>query len=364
MTEINEEKIYKEKQSQTHKNKSESTRQEYLKIASGFLKREVDDKNLKRNSSSVCAGLYNWGETVQNNTYRRMQCALEYYCYSNKWYQSAKLIRETKKGSYGEVVKKTQRICRAIKEDEHQKLLRASSDKNDKQLSAALTLAYFTGTRPCEMCEIEYDDDNGIFTLYIMGAKKDANGLRSIDKELSLKLDEQQKIDVINAVDNLYGLDRKQLAAMKSRMSRLTRKVFPNRKHPPTLYSYRHQIASDLKKSKNNGELSLKQCSAVLSHRSQQSIQGYGHLNSSGGLKRGLPVPSEESVRQVNDDYTESSFRTTLNAEYDLTTDNDEQEESESMKLLRQNVADAKNRQSAPKIKVSRHYKDNDYSRF
>ena len=364
MTEIHEEKTYKEKQNQTHKNKSESTRQVYLKIASNFLLREVDSKNLKRNSSTVCSALYDWGETVQNNTYRKMQCALEYYCYANNWYATAKLIRDTKKDSYGEVVKKKQRICKSIKEEEHQKLLIASNKKGDAQLSAALTLAYFTGTRPCEMCEIEYDNEDGVFTLYIMGAKKDAGGLRSIDKELSLKLDEQQKVNVMNAVDKLYGLDSKQLAAMKSRMSRLTRKVFPGRKYHFSLYSYRHQISSDLKKSKNNGELTLKQCSAVLSHRSQQSIQGYGHLNSSGGLKRGLPVPSEESVRQVNDDYTESAYKVKLNGEYDPTTDNDEQEESEAMKFLRQQVADTKNRQNSPRIRVSRHHKDNDYSRF
>lgn len=363
MTEIHEEKIYKEKQSQTHKNKAESTRQVYLKIASNFLLREVDSKNLKRNSSTVCSALYDWGETVQNNTYRKMQCALEYYCYTNNWYATAKLIRDTKKDSYGEVVKKKQRICKSIKEEEHQKLLMASKRKGDSQLSAALILAYHTGTRPCEMCEIEYDTENDL-TLYIMGAKKDANGLRSIDKELSLKLDEQQKREVMNSVDALYGMDSKQLAAMKSRMSRLTRKVFPSRKYPPTLYSYRHQIASDLKRSKKSGELSLKECSAVLSHRSQQSIQGYGNFNSSGGLNRGIPIPSEESVRQVNDDYTESAYKMKLNAEYEPTVDNDEQGESESMQFLRQQVANAKNRQSSPRIRVSRHHKDNDYSRF
>jgi len=323
MTQDNEKTNYKEKQVQSHKNKAESTQEEYLRIGNGFLEREMDKKGISRTAGNICKALKQWSETVRPNTYRKMQCALEYQQYSNKFYKAAEQIRNTQRIGHGDLKSKKQRKrrCKSINEQDHMKLLMASLKKGDKQLSSALTVVYHLGLRPAELTLLEYEDEGDTLTIYVMGAKKDVKGFRSIDKEVSLSLDVGQKKTLMNAIDSLYGLTEKQVGAMKSRMSRLTRKVFPKRQYRPGLYAYRYQLGSDLKKavsgssgsgsqnsSSNERILTHKEVSAIMGHRSQNSLTQYGHSNSSGGLNRQLPTVSQESVNQVNDDFKQTKF--------------------------------------------------------
>jgi len=344
----------------THDNKSESTKSEYRRIAEGFIKRELDEKGIKRTVGNLTKALENWSASVRPATFRKIRIALNFRQLELKHYKAAQQIRHTQRVSFGESNSTKQRRCKSITEDEHRKLFLAAKNKGDIQLASALVIGYYLGLRPAEMNSIQYVELSQYeLSLSVKGAKKDVNGTRSIDKTLSLILDESEKRTLIKAINNLTGMDKKQLAAMKNRMSRMTRKCFPKRKRQSqiTFYCYRHQMASDLKKSKNSNNshsLTLKQCSAVLSHRSTRSIAGYGHFHSSGGLKRSLPIPSAETVAQVNDNYTESNYikqKVGSDISEDVITNTDTKLKQDS------DVEDV-----IPTFKISRHRSSSEYT--
>ena len=77
--------------------------------------------------------------------------------------------------------------------------------------------------------------------------------------------------------ENLHNVARMRLA-------RFVAKEFPRRRAKPSLYTLRHQMGSDLKSS---GMPETKR-SAIMGHRSTQSIQVYG--NSKSGKQREILV--------------------------------------------------------------------------
>jgi len=328
---------YQTKDIQTHSGKSESTRAEYLKTGENFLIRELDKKGITRTAGNICKALKSYSINVRPATYRKMQCSLEYHQYSNKFYKAAQQIRDTKRHGHGEVSGKKQKTCKSVKESEHLKLLQAALLKEDEQVVSALTIAYYLGLRPAEMPRIGVlQEDDGGLLLHIIGAKQNNAGTRSMNKEIYLNLESNAKYALMSSINTLTGIDTKQVNALKRRVSRLSKKVFPSRKHPPTLYSYRHQLGSDLKGSKGSDGLKVlnrKQAAAVMGHQSQASISQYGHANNASMLKRGLPVASESTVEQVLENSEEINYKSVkLSAEYGISSEpvNVEQEQSGS----------------------------------
>jgi len=317
---------YQTKDIQTHSGKSESTKDEYLKIAENFLIRELDKKYIARTPGNICKALKSYSINVRPNTYRKMQCSLEYHQYSNKFYKSAQQIRDTKRYGHGEASGKKQKSCKSVKESEHIKLLKAALLKDDKQAVSALTIAYYLGLRPVEMPRISIlrEDGDGLL-LHITGAKKKEDGSRGMDKEIHLNVENNAKYALLSSITTLAGIDTKSVNALKRRVSRLSKKVFPSRKHPPTLYSYRHQLGSDLKGSKDSKglkALTRKQAAAVMGHQSQASLSQYGHANNASMLKRDLPTASESTVEQVLENSEETNYKTAkLKAEYDISSE-------------------------------------------
>jgi len=322
MTEINKqarEAQYTPKKIQTDEGKSESTKAEYLKEAEGFLVRELDKNDIPRTARNICRALEAWSQNVTPGTYRKKQCELEFHQYKHKFFAAAEKIRNTRRIGYGEA-KKKQKRCKSITEKEHILLLTSAYKKGDKKLACFLNILYHTGLRPCELSQIEYYDNGNMLALHLAGARKNIEGTRSIEKEISLKVSSIEKKILKNSIEAVKGMTGKELSAMKSRMSRLTRKVFPKRKSPfPSFYSYRYQLGSDLKRSMGSSDsktLRRKEAAAIMGHRSQNSIQYYGFANGSGGLKRGLPAVSQESVNRVNDDYHETEYLQKQDDEY------------------------------------------------
>jgi len=328
---------YQTKDIQTHSGKSESTKAEYLKTAENFLIRELDKKDIARTAGNICKALKSYSINVRPATYRKMQCSLEYHQYVNKFYKAAQQIRDTQRHGHGEISGKKQKICKSVKESEHIKLLKAALAKEDDQVVSALTIAYYLGLRPAEMPRIRVvqEDENGL-SLHIIGAKKKEDGTRGMDKEIHLNIESNAKYALMSSINTLSGIDTKNVNALKRRVSRLSKKVFPSRKHPPTLYSYRHQLGSDLngsKDSKGLKALTRKQAAAVMGHQSQASLSQYGHANNASMLKRSLPTASQSTVEQVLENSEETNYKAVkLKAEYDISSEpvNTEQEQGGS----------------------------------
>lgn len=86
---MTEKSHYQIKDIQTHSGKSDSTKAEYKKTAENFLIRELDKNDIARTASNICKALKTYSINVRPNTYRKMQCSLEYHQYSNKFYKAA-----------------------------------------------------------------------------------------------------------------------------------------------------------------------------------------------------------------------------------------------------------------------------------
>lgn len=232
---------------------------------------------------------------------------------------------------------KKQKSCKHVKDSEHIKLLKAALLKDDVQVVSALTIAYYLGLRPAEMPSVSVmQEDDGGLTLYISGAKKKEDGSRGMDKEIYLNIENNAKYALMSSITTLAGIDTKQVNALKRRVSRLSKKVFPSRKHPPTLYAYRHQLGSDLKGSKDSKGLKVltrKQAVAVMGHQSQASLSQYGHANNASMLKRDLPIASESTVEQVLENSEEINYKKVkLKAKYGISSKpvSEKQEQSDS----------------------------------
>ena len=330
MTEINEQATklhYTPKKIQNDADKSESTKLEYLKEAEGFLIRELDKKGITRTAGNICKALKIWSGSVEANTYIKKQCALEYHQYKKKFYKSAEQIRNTQRINYGITGNGEKKPhCKTVKERQHVNLSLEANKKGDKESAAALTIAYFLGLRPSEMHHIEYsdEDDADNFLIYVRSAKANEDGTRSIDKVIKVELDESSRRQLINDINSMSGLTGNQIRNMRVRVCRLSKKLFPKLKKRPTLYSYRHQLGADLKgaKSKDGSKLvDRKEAAATFGHRSQNSLNSYGHANISGGLRRPIPRATEEVIALVNDDLRDTGYMAKHNAEHGISGD-------------------------------------------
>jgi len=328
MTEINtqeKKKHYTPKKTQTDADKSESTTKIYIKEAEGFLVRECDNKGIARTAGNICKALKDWSSTVQANTYIKRQCALEYHQYKNKFYKSAEQIRNTQRINYGGSGNGQKKPhCRTVKEEQHRQLLFEANKNNNKEVASSLSIAYFLGLRPKEMNRIEYSKEENQLFLFISSAKQNKEGTRSIDRVIKVELNDVDTQSLITDINCLRGLTDKQIVNMRVRACRLSEKVFKGKKRRPTLYSYRHQLGADLKGLKTEDGSSIvdrKEAAAIFSHRSQNSLNSYGHANASGGLNRSLPRATESTIRQVNDDLNDSGFMATFNTEPEPTSD-------------------------------------------
>ncbi|RLA43949.1 MAG: hypothetical protein DRR42_21065 [Gammaproteobacteria bacterium] len=190
-------------------------------------------------------------------------------------------------------IPKKQPRSKRIKLDEITRVFLEFKKKRDPLLESALTLATILGCRPAEMEKILVQSNQDIL---IVSAKKRTNDDRGLDR--LLKLDQMQTKMVLNALNKL-DLETQQIRnkGMKSslphllerRLSTLTHRIWPRRKCRPTFYSFRHQLASDLKRSGYSREL----IAYIMGHRSTISATVYGSWQS--GSTRGIEAGISES---------------------------------------------------------------------
>lgn len=207
---------------------------------------------------------------------------------------------------------KKQNRCKKVTEQEHQKILHYIVKNPDRAILGAIYLAYFTGMRPAEMLNIELMPEQN--AIYIHTAKETEEEERGLSRTLIFSAKEYKLIE--NAYDAV--ISEKQLLnrsgklcnperAMKriqNRFAKLTKAIFPRRQYQITLYSYRHQMGSDLKAS-GFDPISI---AAIMGHQSVKSIDDYGNARSawrqpsmqvSEDSKAGVRVTKKRTVDQI-----------------------------------------------------------------
>lgn len=186
------------------------------------------------------------------------------------------------------------RIRRVTSQDATDLLVGAAGLRDDGETLAAVTLGLTTGMRPSEMTKAQLLPDGRVL---IFGSKKrlnkQGNGLNR-GRNRTVNIPQGWEDRVRRALDKLSGKTPKDLDAIAARLRRLGRRLWPDIKAVPSLYSLRHQVASDLKAQGGDSFV----IAAQLGHRDGITAPRYGNARAGGGLVTNIVV-DDEMIAQV-----------------------------------------------------------------
>lgn len=255
----------------------EKTRQEYLRLAAHFYTERLGDVSIptgQQIADALCAIAQNHGRPY----WRRLRRALEVDQLERGNIDAADLIASTQNPATrdGLPVKPKQRRVKSVPPSDFDKLVDAlqTSELNsttvttDPGVLAAITMAHLLGCRPNEMPKVQALDNNRVF---IPGSKKTDD--RGLDRTIILP--EKEHNLICWAVEWLAAEPETKagkIACIQSRLRTLTKRLWPRRNALPTLYSFRHQMGSDLKASGRD----RREIAYIMGHQCTKSVDAYG----------------------------------------------------------------------------------------
>lgn len=257
---------------------NESTKESYRKLAANFYKTRLSGQptSAKRIADALknCAGEY------RPAYWRRLRNALEFDQRDKGYLEAADRIKTVKNPitKAGDAVKPKQSRTRRIKPDDEKKLLDHLMKVGDRETYSAIQIAKITGARPAEFGKMFVQGN----IIYIEGAKKSHAGSRGADRCIEVSQADAMLVDAAlkRIPDDIGPIQDKVRAAGK--------KLWPQRKSVPSLYSWRHQLGSELKAS----GLDRKIIAYLMGHQSTASVDQYGNPKMAVGGKV-LPKPAE-----------------------------------------------------------------------
>lgn len=194
---------------------------------------------------------------------------------------------------------KRQKRTHKVIDDEHAKVVSYLEQANDPAVLGAVIIARTIGVRPSEMASMKFDDSNQ--SIFVTGAKKRKKGDRGIDRTLILEPDDYLIIkeawtQLMTEFNREDASPKRAMKRVQNRLYTVVRKVFEERESYPSLYSYRHQLGSDLKAS----GMDRITVAAIMGHASVESVNAYGDRRH-GGRKLNIDVTDDslDAVRVV-----------------------------------------------------------------
>lgn len=171
--------------------------------------------------------------------------------------------------------KEKQKRRKSVSAEEHQQIVSYLKEKEDYAVMGAITIAHYTGCRPSEMPLIYFNEDHT--SIIIQSTKKTDDNSRGLDRELFLDDEQLLKIQysILAIRDEQHRSDcdpEKVMSRIQHRLAICTKHIWPRRQYQITLYSYRHQMGSDLKGSGGGAS-----AAAIMGHQSTRSIDRYGN---------------------------------------------------------------------------------------
>lgn len=193
--------------------------------------------------------------------------------------------------------KAKQKRVRAVSVADERKLLEHFQEGGDRQSYAAVMLSRITGARPAEMAGIRVEGDR----VTITGAKKSHGGQRGADRVLVVTAAEAQLVAA--CAGQLQGAN---LGAVQDRIRAAGQRLWPQRAALPSLYSWRHQLGSELKAS----GLERREVAYLMGHQSTASVDRYGSRRTARGGR--VPrAPEGQTFEQVRERHSEPPARVT-----------------------------------------------------
>lgn len=253
----------------------EKTRLEYLSLANHFLESHFSE--CSPTLKTVTEKLLNVSVEYRPAYWRRLKTALAIYIEAKGNYEAAakirKLINPTTSDSF-KLKKPKQRRVKTVSHEEHEKLITHLKFIEDIECLAAVMTVYITGCRPAEINSISLIGNQSI---KIIGAKK-IDGIRGCDRILKLTHRDYKILELLlsHIRHETYGKTT-DMSRIQRRLQRHVKKLWPARKHNISLYSYRHQLGSNLKSS----DIDRAEMAEIMGHQSMNSIDAYGDRRSS-----------------------------------------------------------------------------------
>jgi hypothetical protein len=271
-----------------------------MRSAQNWVLRHLIEQKRELSFENIRAALEAYAHTVTGNTFVRMRNDLvRYFAELLKDYPEVKNLPSKIRRIANPVPvgqrKPKRRKRKGCTQAEFDALMQDAVARDDQDLIAALWAVRATGARPAELHRISLVDGWRQGPLVkILGAKQaDIHGeARGMEERLLMIEDKELLGQLIFRVGRLNNLKDLRLNRLQQRLRRAGKRLWPQRKIRPTLYSLRHQLGSDLKAS----ELSDAQRAAVMGHLSQSSIESYGYTRS--GKGRAIQ-PTEQTVNRV-----------------------------------------------------------------
>lgn len=285
---------------------NENTKQDCLKLATHFLKVRLTDKGIPVTPKNIKQALITSAPDYRPAYWRRLRCALVTQQREAGFIKAAEAIKATCNpvtAADAPVGIKSQKKAKQkrrkhVEREEHLLLKRHLNNKGDRCLLAMIEIARILGCRPTEMMSLQVKGDNQTF---ITGAKKREDGLRGLDRTVILSTTDFETVNharlTLLEYRSIKGLTKEQLQKrLQRRLATATKQLWPRRRHQITLYSYRHQLGSDLKAS----GMDRTEVAAVMGHQSVDSVDVYGNkCRSSRNLSITATAESIASVRKT-----------------------------------------------------------------
>ena len=269
---------------------------DYQKLAKHFLTKKIQGS---LSIDNIKSALIKQAPQYRPAYWRRLRCAIKHALSLAGKKEAANIIGNLenpltqKDTGNSKDIKKKQKRIKSVSLDEHMQLMKHFRVRCDASMLGALQIAWLLGCRPAEMPYIRLHDN---CTVFIPSAKKTADGKRGLDRTISLDQGSyelllhsitllHQEFDPVTK-DHVKGMHR-----IQRRLQTATSNLWPRRRYNISLYSYRHQMGSDLKAS----GMSCEAIALIMGHQGINSVDKYGDRRLSTG--RVVPVPSGSLIQ-------------------------------------------------------------------
>lgn len=276
----------------------ESTKEKYRKNAHGFAKKYLTGKpysdKLLLDSLVLAAPDYT------AKSFANMKAILAFFMHEKNKHELAFKIKHIENPAVRDGCTKRKRLKKkTINKKDMELIATTIINKKDEPMKMAFTLALYCGVRPGEMHSIQQTGHN---TFFINGIKKDEQGKRGTDRHIVVQSKSISK-QISTAIKEIKS---DKIRNIQGRFNYLTKKLFPKSKARTTLYSLRHQFASELKSSK----MDVHEVAYLLGHQSTRTMESYGYANAgSGNVKIRANISLTEIKEIVRDTQTDRTAK-------------------------------------------------------
>lgn len=276
----------------------QKTRNEYISIARYFIAERLEKRGQKITEKSLRDALIACAPEYRPQYWRRLRRALATYQKVLGYSETAANIRKvvnpvTADGDISKVKPKQRRI-KGVRAADEAALLAYFGERKDHQMVAIIKIVAATGIRPAELAGLVVRGTD----VVIEGAKKSHEGMRGADR--TQVFDDQTAGELAAQVKLVTGVD---VGVMQDRLRAAGMRLWPRRKAVPTLYSWRHQMGSDLKAS----GMDRRKIAYLMGHQATSSVDVYGNRRTA-RAGRVLPrLPLAQSLAHIRVNHNEKA---------------------------------------------------------